>query len=188
MFVLSFDCIYRRAGQSLNILSGKTMNNSSAIKVNSSIPSAEVCCLPLSHGSAIMVVIFAWLHSSTHQALSSPMLEYTIAAYFGHCWLDRNNDLRAFGCGNSREKSLSTRVCAKSWTRLLAFSQLCCSSSFMHLVAISTGRLLAVTFPLRHGRIMKNVTTAWKSCWLQCGLLLLHSPQFDSSSRKKLIT
>ena len=26
----------------------------------------------------------------------------------------------------------------------------------MHLVAISTGRLLAVTFPLRHGRIMKN--------------------------------
>ena len=26
----------------------------------------------------------------------------------------------------------------------------------MHLVAISTDRLLAVTFPLRHGRIMKN--------------------------------
>ena len=99
------------------------MNNSSAIKVNSSIPSAEVCCLPLSHGSAIMVVIFACLPSSTHQALSSPMLEYTIAAYFGHCWLDRNNDLRAFGLGNNREKNLSTRVCAQSWTRLLAFSQ-----------------------------------------------------------------
>ena len=106
---LSQHCTF---SNSPNILWGKTMNNSSAIKVNSSIPSAEVCCLPLSPGSAIMVVIFACLHSSTHQALSSPILEYTIAAYFGHCWLDRNNDLRAFGRGNSREKSLSTRVCA----------------------------------------------------------------------------
>ena len=38
----------------------------------------------------------------------------------------------------------------------VVFTELSCSASVTHLVAISVDRFIAVVFPLRHGRIMKN--------------------------------
>ena len=142
------------------------MNNSSVIKVNLSIPSAEVCCLSLYHGSAIMVVntLIALLGTfgnflvckavlakpRLRRCSNIPLLSLAIA------------DLIITVICETLVVAMVGKItflheCAPSLElgySLLA--NLCCSSSLMHLVAISMDRFLAVTFPLRHGRIMKN--------------------------------
>lgn len=142
------------------------MNNSSVIKVNPSIPSAEVCCLSLYHGSAIMVVntliallgtfgnflvcIAVLTKPRLRRCSNIPLLSLAIADLIITVICE---PLVVAMVG----KITFLHECAPSLElgySLLA--NLCCSSSLMHLVAISMDRFLAVTFPLRHGRIMKN--------------------------------
>ena len=142
------------------------MNNSSVIKVNPSIHSAEVCCLSLYHGSAIMVV-------NTLIALLGTFGNFLVC-------LAVLTKPRLRRCSNIPLLSLAiadliiTVICEPLVVAMVGkitflhecapslelgyslLANLCCSSSVMHLVAISMDRFLAVTFPLRHGRIMKN--------------------------------
>ena len=142
------------------------MNNSSVIKVNPPISSAEVCCLSLYHGSAIMVVntliallgtfgnflvcIAVLTKPRLRRCSNIPLLSLAIADLIITVICE---PLVVAMVG----KITFLHECAPSLElgySLLA--NLCCSSSIMHLVAISMDRFLAVTFPLRHGRIMKN--------------------------------
>ena len=132
------------------------MNNSSVIKVNPSIPSAEVCCLSLYHGSAIMVVntLIALLGTfgnflvckavltkpRLRRCSNIPLLSLAIADLIITVICE---PLVVAMVG----KITFLHECAPSLElgySLLA--NLCCSTSLMHLVAISMDRFLAVTF------------------------------------------
>ena len=61
----------------------------------------------------------------------------------------------------------------------VASSGLSCTASVMHLVAISVDRFIAVVFPLRHGRIMKNyglkmmLIVVWVAAFVHSSLIVL---------------
>lgn len=141
------------------------MNNSS-FEDNSSTSTAD-CSIPVSHGIAIMTV------NSLAAVIGTfgNFLVFTAVLY---------TSPRLRRCSNYLLVSLAvadlivTMMCAPlvaaiigkkalagdcAPTLELAYvvtSNLSCSASVMHLAAISVDRFLAVIFPLRHGRIMRN--------------------------------
>ena len=147
---------------------GSTMNNyTSSLEDNRSIHTTTDCSLPVGHGVALMVV------NSLVAVLGTfgNFLVCTAVLY-------ANPRLRS--CSNFLLVSLAiadlivTMICEPLVVgivgrRTLAgdcvgnlelvyavFVNLSCSASVMHLAAISVDRFIAVIFPLRHGRIMKN--------------------------------
>ena len=144
------------------------MNNyNSSLEDNSSIHTTPDCSLPVGHGIALMIV------NSLAAVLGTfgNFLVCTAVLY-------ANPRLRS--CSNFLLASLAiadlivTMVseplfvvivgkralagdCAENLElAYVVSSRLSCSASAMHLAAISVDRFLAVIFPLRYGRIMKN--------------------------------
>ncbi|XP_022779640.1 histamine H2 receptor-like [Stylophora pistillata] len=142
------------------------MNKSSAIKAHSSIFSGEDCFLPLSHGIALMVVdilialfgtfgnflvcIAILTNPRLRRGSNIPLLSLAIADLIVTMTCE---PLVVAIVGKRTLQHECTPVLERAYSLT---ANLSCSSSLMHLVAISTDRVLAVIIPLRHRRIMMN--------------------------------
>ena len=144
------------------------MNNyNSSLQGNGSIHTTPDCSLPVDHGIALMMV-----NSLTAVLGTFGNFLVCIAVLYANPRLRR--------CSNYLLVSLAiadlivTMVCEPLFVAIVGeralagdcaanlelgyavFVNLSCSASVMHLAAISVDRFVAVAFPLRHGRIMKN--------------------------------
>ena len=163
--------------------------NNYTLDYNSSLEDPD-CSLPVGHGIALMMVnSFAAVLGTFGNFLVCTAVLYV------------NPRLRS--CSNYLLVSLAiadlivTMVCEPLFVAIVGkralagncvtnlelafdvFSNLSCTASVLHLVAISVDRFIAVVFPLRHGRIMKNyglktmLIVVWVLAFVQASLRVL---------------
>ena len=144
------------------------MNNyNSSLEDNSSIHATTECSLPVGHGIALMIV------NSLAAVLGTfgNFLVCTAVLYVNPRLRSASNYLlvslaiadlivtmvcEPLVVGIVGKRALAGDCAENLELAYVISSNLSCCASILHLAAISVDRFLAVIFPLRHGRIMKN--------------------------------